>query len=99
MSATSFTRIVNGIPRMQTAVPNVMNNQLNIGATVTAGTSITIPNSGSYTSDELEIILNGVRLLVTEDYTYVGSPPRTQVQLTFDLVSGDILNFRTDRIP
>ena len=99
MSATSFTRIVNGIPRVQTAVPNVVNNELDVVATVVSGTSVTIPGSGSYTGDELEITLNGIRLLVTTDYVYVGSPPRTQVQFAFDLVAGDILNFRTDRIP
>lgn len=99
MAETKFIRVVNGIPRMQVAVPNIVNQQVTLGAGVTAGVPYTLPGGMTYNSDELEITLNGQRLQLTEDYTYVGSPARTQVQFTFDLVIGDKLAFRTDRIP
>src|SRR5436309_696388 len=99
MASTQFIRLVNGIPTMQTAVPNVVNQQTTVGSTITAGTNVTLPSAMSYTSDELEIKLGGQKLEVTIDYNYVGSGTRTQVVYTFDLVAGDQLSYRTDRIP
>lgn len=72
-------------------------NQIN--GPVNAGVSVTLPGSQTYTSAELNIFLNGDRLEPTFDYTYVGSPLRTQVQFTFQLVVGDRVDFRIDRSP
>jgi hypothetical protein len=96
-----FVTMVSGVPRMQTipsaTLPSIYDEQFDVVSPTTAGTSVTLPVSGTYTSDELEIYLNGQKLLHVEDYTYVGSPPRTQVQFTFDLVVGDKLLFRKIR--
>ena len=70
-----------------------------INAPLPAGTSITLPASQTFTATELQIYLNGDRLEPTFDYTYVGSPPRTQIQFTFDLAVGDRIDFRIDRAP
>ena len=99
MAETKFIRVVSGIPRMQVGVPNISNQQTTLVGDITAGTPVTLPGGMTYTSEELEITLNGQRLQPTEDYTYVGSPPRTQVQYTLNLVIGDKLTYRTDRIP
>lgn len=72
-------------------------NQIN--GPVTGGTSVTIPGSQTFTSAELQVYLNGDRLEPLFDYTYVGSPPRTQLQFTFQLEVGDRLDFRIDRAP
>ena len=69
------------------------------GGGLTAGTNITLPSSGTYTSDELEVYLNGQRVKVSDDYNYVGSPPRTQITFTFDLLAGEQVRFRVDRSP
>lgn len=67
-----------------------------VGSTITTGTPITLPNSQTYIDTELEVYLNGQLLEDTGDYTYVGSlPPRTQIAMTFDLVAGDRLRFRS----
>jgi len=105
-----FTRLVNGILRsfdetggsvaIYDEALDVVSGSPGPGqitGPVTAGTNITLPLSQTYTSEELEVRLNGIRLESVIDYNYVGSPPRTQVTLTFDLVIGDRIHFRIDR--
>lgn len=72
-------------------------NQIN--GPVNAGVSVTLPSGQTYTSSDLNVFLNGDRLQPVFDYTYVGSPLRTQVQFTFQLVVGDVVEFRIDRAP
>lgn len=55
---------------------------------------VTLPSSGTYDSDELIVELNGQALRPTEDYTFAGSPPRTQVSIIQDLKAGDKVRFR-----
>lgn len=95
----NFLRMVSGVPRSfgESASPTIYDQSITVGSTITAGTSVTLPASGTYTSTELEVYGNGVRLDAILDYNYVGSPLRTQVTMTFDLVAGDVLRFRTDR--
>lgn len=66
-----------------------------VGSTITAGTPITLPNSGTYSDDDLEVFLMGQKMSVVLDYNYVGSlPNRTQVSFTFDLFNTDKITFR-----
>lgn len=94
-----FLRISNGAPRSfdEASSPTIYDETLNVNSTITTGTPVTLPASGTYDSAELEVYLNGQRLTVTEDYGYVASPPRTQVTFTFDLINGDKVRFRRDR--
>lgn len=106
-----FLRLSNGVPRSfaegasvtiydqsLTVVPSGAGaNQIN--GPVTTGASVTLPGAQTYTAIELQIYLGGQRLEPVFDYSYVGSAPRTQVQFTFDLMVGDRLDFRIDRIP
>lgn len=106
-----FLRLSNGVPRSfnegasvtiydqsLTVVPSGAGaNQIN--GPVTAGTNVTLPGSQTYTAAELQIYLNGDRLEPIFDYSYVGSPLRTQVQFTFQLEVGDRVDFRIDRAP
>jgi hypothetical protein len=91
--------LVNGIPRMvaEASAVTIYDQTYDVVSGITTGTSVTLPSSGTYTGEELEIRLNGVRMDSGIDYNFVGSPPRTQVAFTFDLVIGDQLNFRVDR--
>lgn len=102
--------LINGIPKMtdESASPAIYDDYIDIvssGASgenelngpISAGVSITLPNSGTYEADELEIWLGGQRLEDVLDYTYVGSGTRTQVAFTFDLEVGDRIRFRVDR--
>lgn len=110
--ATSALVLISGVPRMQPITSSSVTiydqsitivasgagaNQLN--GPVTAGTSVTLPAAQTYTAAELQIYLNGDRLEPIFDYTYVGSPLRTQVQFTFDLLVFDRIDFRIDRAP
>lgn len=62
---------------------------------ILSGTSITLPNSTTYYDVELELYLDGQFLQPTIDYNYVGAtPPRTQIQLTFDVLETERLRFR-----
>ena len=106
-----FLRIVNGVPRQveEASTTTIYNQSLTVvsgtpGANeiqwpIIAGTSITIPASQSYTGAELLVRLNGEWTQPVFDYNYVGSPPRTQISMTFDLEIGDRLDFGIYRGP
>lgn len=102
--------LINGVPRMrdEASPPTIYDESLEvvssgagagqINGPISTGTPITLPSSGSYEADELEIYLNGARLEDAADYNYVGAgPTRTQVSFTFDIVVGDDIRFRVDR--
>lgn len=103
--------LVAGIPRMvdESASPTIYDDYLLVVASDASGENeinladaqsvdnITLPNSGEYSGDELEVYLNNIRLHYLFDYTYVGSGTRTQVSINFDLEVNDILRFRVDR--
>lgn len=95
----NFLRLQNGVPRSfaEAGSPTIYDQGVDVASPITAGTSITLPASQTYTDSELEVYLNGTRLESLLDYTYVGSPPRTQIQFTFDLVVNDHYRFRIDR--
>jgi len=97
----NFLRLQNGIPRSaaEGSGAAIYDASVELASPITAGTSVTLPSSQTYDSGELEVYLNGTRLEAVFDYTYVGSPPRTQVQFTFNLVVGDHYRFRIDRAP
>ena len=89
-------KLISGLLRYQEFASSAYEGTLNVGSTITAGTSITLPSSGTYTDTDLSLYLNGQRMTYVEDYVYVGSAPRTQVQMTFGLIAGDILIFRRE---
>ena len=95
----NFLRLSNGIPRTfaEASSVTIYDQTYDVVSGITTGVAVTLPASGTYTSEELEIRLNGVRMDLGIDYNTVGSPPRTQVTFTFDLVIGDQVNFRVDR--
>lgn len=83
-------KVVSGAP----GNPNEITGPIN------AGVNVSLPISGTYTSAELQINMNGQQLEPVLDYNYVGAGPvRTQVAFTFQLVVDDILDFRVDRAP
>lgn len=63
---------------------------------ISAGTGITLPNSQTYTGDELQVFLNGSRLDDVIDYNHTSS---TQVEFLFNLEVGDLIRFYIDRGP
>lgn len=91
-----YLRLVNGIARMTTSpvASEVYDQTLSVVGTTTAGTSITLPSSGTYIGADLKMELNGQTLTSVIDYNYVGSGTRTQIQMTFDLIAGDKLRFK-----
>lgn len=101
-----FTRIVNGVLRSfeESGSPTIYDQTISIVASgavspdlngpVTSGTNITLPSSKTYTGDELQIFLNGLRLDDVLDYNTTSS---TQIQMTFNLEAGDKLRFYIDR--
>lgn len=92
-----FIYLSNGVPHLAPEPSGaIYDESITVGSTITAGTPITLPSSGTYTSAELELYFRGQRLEDVLDYNYLGSPPRTQVEFTFDLFAGDVLRFRKD---
>ena len=93
--AGTVLALVNGVPRSGSATGVVIYDQrYAVTGPISAGIPVTLPVSQTYSSNELNIFLNGDRLEATYDYNYTGSIPRTQVTFTFGLVSGDAVDFR-----
>jgi len=101
-----FTRIISGVLRSfdESGSPTIYDRTILIVASgavspdlngpVSAGTSISLPSGQTYTGDELQVYLNGLRLDDVLDYNTTSS---TQVQMTFNLEAGDKLRFYIDR--
>lgn len=101
-----FLQLVAGIPRSvdESGSPTIYDKTITIVASspgpyelvgpITAGTSITLPDGKTYTADELQVFLNGIRLDDVLDYNHTSS---TQIQMTFSLEIGDKLRFYIDR--
>lgn len=97
-----FLKVVNGWPRLVSEAGSVAiyDESVTLVAPVTSGTAYTLPNSGNYQGEELEIMLDGQVLDSGADYNFVGAgPTRTQVAFTFNLVAGDNIRFRKIRGP
>lgn len=104
-----FTRISAGVLRSfeESLTPAIYDEYLLVVASspganevvgpITAGIPVTLPASGTYTGEELMIDLNGQTLENGFDFNFEGTPPRTQVSFTFELVVGDRIYFRRHR--
>jgi len=66
---------------------------------VTGPSLVTLPGGATYDSDELVVELRGQALRPIDDYTFVGSIPRTQVSIVQDLKAGDVVRFRKPHNP
>jgi len=72
----------------------VYSETLIIGAGgVATGVPISLPNSGDYLGEELEVKLNSVVMAVGSEYQYVGTGIKTQIAFLFDLVEADSIDF------
>jgi len=86
----------------ESASPAIYDQTYTVPSLITASTAITLPASGTYSGEELEVRLNGIKQDSGIDYNFVGSGTRTQISFTFDLYgspSADVINFRVDRAP
>ena len=88
--------LINGVPRtIDTTAVNVFQETETVPAGgYPQGTTVTIPSSGNYNSTDLKVFYNGLLLEPGVDYIYVGSAPRTQIEiLRTDVSEGDKLIF------
>jgi len=105
-----FLRISGGVPRSfdeassnpiydeeLLVVSSGASGENEINGPISAGTSITLPNSGTYEGEELEIFVNKFVQEDVLDFNYVGSGTKTQVQFTFDMEVDDVIVFRKTR--
>lgn len=98
--------LVLGIPRMtdESASPAIYDETLKVVASgagageingpITAGVPVTLPSGKTYTSNELEVYLDGDRLKPVFDYNHASS---TTITFTFQLLVGDVIRLRIDR--
>lgn len=100
--ATLASRIVNGVQRLvdvTSTLPSIYDASEDIVSTITSGTAHTLPSSGTYQGDELEVYFNGQVLDPTTDYSSVGTGTKTQISFSFNLQAGDHMRYRTIRGP
>lgn len=90
--------LVNGIPRMTelSSISELYDDSYSVVAPISSGANITLPNAGTYNSKDLRVFLNGSFLEKDTDYAWVGTAPRTQIQILMDLSVGDTLHFRSN---
>lgn len=60
------------------------------------GQNVTLPLGRTYIDVELQVYLDGQFLEPGEDYIYIGSAPRTQIQLIPELFETERLRFRIE---
>ena len=95
-----FLRLINGLPIMQDEAAGVAayDESIYYSSGLAANTTITLPNSGSYTSasaKDLLIILNDRVVEVTRDFTVIGAGPTyTQIQFVYALSNDSVVRFR-----
>ena len=101
-----FTRLTNGILKSfeEAGSSPIYDQTLEVVASgagagqingpITAGTNITLPLSQTYTGDELQVFVNGLRLTDGFDYS---TPNSTQISFTFNIVVNDLIRFFIDR--
>jgi hypothetical protein len=92
--------LVSGIPRMvdESASPTIYDESVTLTSNLSTGVNYTLPASGTYEGEEIEVYLDGQVLDSGSDFNFVGAgPTRTQVVFTFDLYIGDRLRFRRIR--
>jgi len=78
-----------------TETDTVYSETLIIGAGgVSTGTPISLPNSGDYLGEELEVKLNAAVMTLGSEYQYVGTGIKTQIAFLFDLVENDTIDFK-----
>ena len=101
-----FLTLLNGIPKLQdeAASVSIYDQTLKVVASspgageilgpITAGVPVTLPAGKTYTSNELEVYIDGNRMKPVFDYNHNSS---TTVTFTFQLLVGDVIRFRVDR--
>ena len=92
-----FLAVVNGIPTLQneSATFSIYDETYTVPVGgLPAGTDITLPSAGTYEDAELEVYLNGQRIEDILDYNFIGTIPRTKIQLTFNVSEGEKVRFR-----
>jgi hypothetical protein len=103
----SFLRLFNGIAKSfaESGSTTIYDQTLEVVAAspgagqilpVNAGVAITLPSGQTYTGDELQVYLNGLRLDNVFDYN---TPSSTTISFTFNIVAKDIIRFYIDRTP
>lgn len=92
-----FIRIVNGIPRHQELASTPYAESIYYSAGVSALTTITLPNSGYFsspTAKDIEIVINQKVMESGRDFTVVGSGPSyTQIQTIYALPQDTVVRF------
>ncbi len=91
-----FLSVINGIPYMvaESAGITIYDETTELASSLSAGTAISLPSAKTFTGDELEVYLSGVRVDIDRDFTKTSS---TQIQFAYDLPIGTLIRFRIDR--
>ena len=86
-------RLINGLPTMVTPYES----SIYYSAGLSANTTITLPNSGSFSSStgaDILIMVNGTVKEITRDFITVGSAPYTQIQFVYALSNDSVLHIK-----
>ena len=94
-----FLKIVNGYlrPVSETNTIPIYYQTYSPGTTITAGSAVTLPASGSYVGNELQVIVNNSIQTYLLDYNFVGTGTKTQISFTYDLFNTDTVVFFIQR--
>lgn len=92
--------LINGLPVMQdeAAAGTPYDESIYYASGLAANTNITLPNSGSYTSNaakDIIVVLNNRLVESGRDFDVVGAGPTyTQIKFIYDLTDDSVVRFR-----
>lgn len=93
---TSVLQLVNGVPTMVTI--DSYDESIYYASGLTANSTITLPNSGSFTSPsakDIIIIINKRVVEVGRDFNVLGAGPTyTQIENLYALPNDTVINFK-----
>lgn len=93
-------QLVNGVPTMVSLADNAYDESIYYASGLSASSTITLPNSGSFESADAKDILitiNGRVAQITTDFTVVGAGPTyTQISNVYALTDDTTINFKRD---
>lgn len=93
-------QLVNGVPTMVSLADNAYDESIYYASGLSASSTITLPNSGSFESADAKdiiITINKRVVEVTRDFTVVGAGPTyTQISNVYALPNDSVINFKRD---
>lgn len=93
---TKVLQLINGVPTT-IEINSPYDESIYYSSGLAASTTITLPNSGSFTSStakDILIIVNKRVVEIDRDFNVIGGSPYTQIEFIYTLPNDTVVNFK-----